>query len=191
MLSMHMRTASITSLILIALALPLLTSAHVLKTDGTIGVVIHLAPDDAPLAGAPTPIYFAFKNTEGAFDIATCECALWVSSYAERNSVDLAQPDSIIHTHGNPASADASYVFPRPDIYAVRIIGTPRDGAAFEKFDVTFDVRVAEYAEGGGAPFWGGILAGHGLHIAIFALGFLFFLGAVLYDRYRERSSIQ
>ncbi|MBV9159436.1 MAG: hypothetical protein JO019_02440 [Candidatus Kaiserbacteria bacterium] len=180
---------SISLLIAAALfALPLAASAHVLKTSGTMGIVLHLDPEDEPQAGVVTPIYLAFKDTAGRFKFSECDCRMYIAPYAQKDSIDTSKAsDAFLHTHGgDELNADATFVFPKPDVYALEVVGTPKDGSSFTPFTVLYDVRVATYGSNAISPV-ASFFKGHALHFVIFGGGFLFFLAAVLYDRRKAK----
>lgn len=52
------------------LILPTIASAHVLKTDGSIGAVVHIDPDDDPIIGKSANFFLEFKDTKNKFQLA-------------------------------------------------------------------------------------------------------------------------
>ncbi len=42
----------------VLVVLPHIGFAHILSTDGRIGAVMHIDPDDNPIAGQPTKVLF-------------------------------------------------------------------------------------------------------------------------------------
>jgi len=52
--------------------------AHVLKSDGSIGTVMYVDPDDDPIVGQVAQFYFEFKDRESKFDHQNCDCRVEV-----------------------------------------------------------------------------------------------------------------
>jgi hypothetical protein len=115
--------------------------AHVLKTDGTIGAVLHVDPQDDPVANQSTNFFFEFKDTSNKFDPKNCDCR-----------VSILQGDKEIYSGNlfqnttNPTLSDAvfSFIFPEKDIYKVKVEGKPNTPNAFSSFTLSYDVRVAK-----------------------------------------------
>lgn len=113
--------------------------AHVLESSGSVGAVMHISPDDSPVAGVRSDFFFEFKDKKNKFDPKNCNC-----------TVSIIEADKSIFSTGlfsnNPSpsldSASFAFTFPTRDIYEVRITGEPLDGKAFERFTLNYDIRV-------------------------------------------------
>jgi len=128
-------------LILALLLLPATASAHILKTDGTIGAILHIDPDDAPKPGSPATLYFSFKDTASKFQSAYCICAIEI----DQNGQKVASQDlSFLEGTDN---ANVAFTFPKQAVYQVVVSGRPQPGISFQSFQLTYAVRV----EGPGA----------------------------------------
>lgn len=135
-------------LFLLLLATFLLTappaSAHVLKTDGSIGAVIHVDPEDDPIAGTPTNFYFEFKDKTGRFTPDNCNCRVSVhTSDKELYSETLTSNRAL-----TLSSTAFSYTFPEKNLYIVKINGTPKTPGIFDEFELAYDIRVARSVTG-------------------------------------------
>lgn len=109
-------------------------SAHVLFTDGSIGAVIHVDPDDDPYVGKEAKIHLDFKDRAAKFDFAKCACkAVILENGKEVFREDLQEPTF-------------AYVFPKKGIYHLEIEGSPRQVGSFQPFTLTYDIRVAREA---------------------------------------------
>jgi len=138
---------------------------HVVLTDGTIGVTMHVDPDDAPVAGKPSRFYFWFKDTSGRLDPAQC-----------RGTFTIASGDTLVNTQ--PLFAQIAtglvsvheFTFERPGVYTVRVNGAPVGKMTFQPFLISFSVRVT-----GGASTTAnsGLGAWFGDHLWLLALGAL------------------
>ncbi len=182
-----MRTLAITkcagiALLCVLAAVPLIASAHALEANKDIGIVLHIDPSDTPVPGSPSRIYLEFKNKNGAFSISECSCALSIAKHGSAAVFRVA----LAQSQADPALADASFSFPSAGVYTLRVEGVPVSGPGFTPFDATFDVRVSE----GSAPVRS-FVQGHALHALIIGGGFVFFFGAVLYDKRKRQFADQ
>jgi hypothetical protein len=122
-----------TILTFLFLLFPGTASAHVLKTDGNIGAVMHIDPGDAPVANSPATIYFDIKDKTGQFNTTKCGCR-----------VDILEGGKVVNS--DSLSFANTYTFPGKDVYQVELIGTPQKPGDFQPFTLTYDVRVDQDA---------------------------------------------
>jgi len=118
-------------------------SAHVLKTDGSVGAVIHVSPEDDPIARESTDFFFELKDKTGKFKPENCDCrGIILQSGKEIYSEALFQD-------ANPSleNASFSFTFPEKNVYKVRVSGKPTTPGAFEPFTLSWDIRVARESE--------------------------------------------
>lgn len=118
--------------------------AHVLQSSGSVGAVMHISPDDAPVAGVRSDFFFEFKDKKDKFDPKICNCTVSI--------IEADKPifsSGLFSTNSSPSldNASFSFTFPRRDVYEVRITGEPRDGKTFTPFTLTYDIRVEKEAE--------------------------------------------
>ncbi len=115
--------------------MPPQASAHVLKTDQTIGAILHIDPNDSPVAGEPASIFFDLKDSANIFAIEDCTCVVSV----------LQNGESIFEKTVTRISP-VTYTFPERSIYTVQFSGTPKaelsSAASFEPFVLSYDIRV-------------------------------------------------
>lgn len=119
-------------------------NAHVLEADQTIGAVIHIDPDDDPIAGRVSTFYFEFKDKTNRFTPQECECSVTIYQgeksiytqelYDHENEHDLINPSL--------SSPSFSYTFQQKDLYRVELSGRPRTAGDFDEFVLNYDVRV-------------------------------------------------
>lgn len=117
-----------------------LASAHVLLTDGSIGAVLHIDPDDDPIVNQPSSFFFDFKDTTNRINLLSCDCQFEI--FANGKQI-YSQP--IAST--NKTAATLTYTFPARSIYTVKVVGNPTDGSSFSPFTLTDDVRVSRVAD--------------------------------------------
>lgn len=167
------RRGVIVVLAVVAFVVPAAASAHELKTDNTIGVVLHVNPNDDPIAGESSNFFFDIKDKSNQFDLANCDCYVIV---AQQNKELSKQP---LLT----SSSAVSYTFPSKGIYTVSLQGKPYDAASFTPFAVNYTIRVDKVATVSGVS--GNTFSWSPLHI--FHLGLI--LLVAIYVVYRIESA--
>jgi hypothetical protein len=149
-------------------------AAHVVMTDGPIGVTMHVDPDDAPVTGKPSRFYFWFKDTTGHLDPAQCRGTFTVA-FGDR--LVASQPLFAEVSSGLVSVHDVT--FSKPGVYTVRVNGAPRGEMTFQPFLMTFTIRVTR-ADGDPSVLAGAGPAGWlGDHWLVLALGLLVAAGIV------------
>ncbi len=169
---MKSRTLVTFLLAVLSLGLPLCASAHILLTDGTVGAILHIDPEDDPIAGQAATFYFDLKLKSGSFDAALCECSV---SFSKKG--DPAAPI--------PYASQMSYTFPEKGIYEIVLAGTPKLGASFPPFRLTDDLRVDREAAGGSEA--GQASSPHYLHFIGFGIALLVALFLLIRDKRKRR----
>ena len=143
-------------LLLFFLATPALVSAHFLVMSGDIGAVLHMDPNDDPIAGQPTAFYLDIKQRSSAFNLANCDC-----------SVALSQDSTNLYSQPL-TSPTFNYTFPKKAVYGLDFKGTPLNGATFKPFTLHWDIRIDRSGNTTTAalqPEWLTWLLEHGLHL--------------------------
>ncbi len=105
---------------------------------------MHINPEDEPIAGMNSTLFFELKDRKSSFTPDTCACTV---SIEERGVSVYSQP--LFQNTTNEKSLDASvtYTFPQKDIYSIIVNGKPLRQGEFEPFSVQFDVRVDRTAD--------------------------------------------
>jgi hypothetical protein len=109
-------------------------SAHVLKVDGTIGAVLHVEPDDDPVAGTPSKLELEFDDTTGTFKMSNCICKIEI----RQSGKNVASKDMVA---GGETEGHLSYTFQKAGEYSVLATGTPKQPGDFQKFSLRYDVH--------------------------------------------------
>jgi hypothetical protein len=119
--------------------------AHVLISDGTIGAVLHVDPEDDPIVGQQSNFFFEFKDKQNKFKPENCDCTFTIK---ESDKVIFTQP--LFQNTNNPSlnNASVSFTFPKRDIYEVAVVGKPNASEAFQPFTLTYNIRVERIADG-------------------------------------------
>jgi hypothetical protein len=160
--------------------------AHVVLTDGTIGVTMHIDPDDAPVVGKLSRFNFWFKDTTGHLDPARCKGTFTV---ALNDWMVTSQPLFALKDSGLVSVHEVT--FARPGVYTVRVNGYPTGTVTFQPFLLQFSVRV----EAGDAGMASGTSESRNwfLDHALVLIGGLLVAGLILWlglrPRERKKSS--
>lgn len=117
-------------LLLLLLLLPGVVSAHELQIDGTIGAILHIDPDDQPVANQVTTFHLDFQDTAEKLDIAKCNC---VARFSESGRQIAEVPFT---------SGSFVYTFTEGGSHTIEVSGTPKDGAVFQAFRLSYDIQV-------------------------------------------------
>ncbi len=124
--------------LIISLSIPAKISAHVLKTDGSIGAVLHIDPDDDPIVNQPANFVLEFKDTKNKFHLYNCSCTY--SLVKAGQTIVSGSLTSVSEDDHN--SAAFSYTFPEKGVYQLKVSGSPVDNS-FSNFDLDYDLRVS------------------------------------------------
>lgn len=142
---MHIKKILILFLLvsIIALHQPPIASAHFLETDNNIGAVLHVDPNDDPIAKSPAAFFFAFKDKQNKFQPKNCDCTFLI--YEHGNEI-FSQP--LFANNDTPSLSNASifYTFPKIDVYEVVVTGEPFTKGSFQPFTLTWNFRVDQTA---------------------------------------------
>lgn len=135
-------------LLILILTLFLLVSnkvyAHVLESDGSIGAVMHVTPDDDPIAREESGFYFEFKDKTSKFKPENCICTFSI----EKNGEQIFT-QNLFANNSDPSLSNASinFTFPEKNIYKIVITGQPKISGDFEAFALEYDLRVERESE--------------------------------------------
>lgn len=125
--------------------------AHQIEVAKDVGATLHVEPNDRPLAGAPSQVWFALTQAGGtAIPLEDCDCTLTVY---DAGDTAIATPALIpLSAQGYQDIPGASVTFPDVGAYTLVLAGSPIDGNAFTPFELTFEVTVAGRAVAPPAP---------------------------------------
>ncbi|MFC4452267.1 hypothetical protein [Deinococcus sonorensis] len=113
--------------------------AHELARDGNVGALMHTDPDDAPLVGKPTAVFFELNQRGGkAIPLAQCRCTLQV--YAG-SAAPGRKPQSTGVLKQTKNELTSSVTFPVAGAYTMVLQGAPRPGFTFPAFRLSWTVR--------------------------------------------------
>lgn len=128
----------------ILLLAPTSVSAHVLKTDGVIGAVMHIDPEDSPIAQEPATFFFEMRDKTGKFTSQACLCTVTINQGDKQLfSSPLFGTNQMVGLN----TPSMTFAFPEPGTYVIDILGRPRNAGSFQAFDLRYDVRVERMTE--------------------------------------------
>lgn len=118
----------------ILLVLPTPGLAHTLKIDQSIGVTLHIDPNDEPIAQKESTIYIEIEDRTKQFNYVDCDCRLLI----QQDNRVIAELQTV-----NKLFRSATYQFPKAGSYQVLVAGRPKSPyATFQSFTTTFDFYV-------------------------------------------------
>ncbi len=116
------------------------TWAHELKTEGAISALIHINPDEKPIAGQPSEILFLINDTEKKFKAEDCNCQASVTDNGEVVfSSSLFKGKTSYRGIFAPA---IPYTFPHKGTYTVKLTGEPKNIGDFKSFSISYDIKI-------------------------------------------------
>ena len=119
--------------------------AHQVQVQEDVGATLHIEPDDIPLAGAPSELWFALTQAGGTvIPLAACDCALTLYDSSE---TAIANPSLVpVSAEGYDDIPGALVTFPEVGAYELVLTGGPLEGEQFTPFELRFEVTVAGQA---------------------------------------------
>lgn len=158
------------------LLLPSAALAHVVKSDGTIGAILHVDPGDDPVAGEPSTLFLEFKDTAGKLNLSNCDCRIVIKA-GDKEILN----QSFEGAENSLLSGVIPVTFPEKNIYTMIVTGTANLANEFSPFKLEYDIRVAtdktQTAVATKNENW---WKAHIIHLAGAGLILLFFIGALI-----------
>jgi hypothetical protein len=156
-------------------------SAHVLKSDGPIGAVIHIDPNDDPVIGEPATFFLEFNDKNNKFTLTDCSCKFAIS----KSEQEVFSSELLPSSENDQNAASFSYTFSEKAVYQVVVSGTSVNALSFPTFKLTYDLRVSRETNANSQP----LLPGHTIHYFLISSVVVFFLFLLYLDRKRSRKS--
>jgi hypothetical protein len=161
---------------------------HELETGGSVGAIMHVDPDDEPIANEPATFYFDFEYKQRQFNLQGCNCAVTITQNGRQ-------------VFGQSLTENTfSYTFPEQGAYVLEVAGKPKPPEEFQDFTLRYDVTVrAKQAGGtGNSPPVAAVTdsrasasllaaGNHTLHYFLFGAGFLLIGILYLKDKYKAK----
>ena len=115
--------------------------AHGAEADAKIEATMRIDPDGHPIVGKEANFYFTFQDPNGNFEIKRCDCVIILLK--DEQEIDRQLPkftDTAFSALGTQPLY--SKVFDAAGDYELQFVGSPKDGAIFEPFELHYDVEV-------------------------------------------------
>ncbi len=126
-------------LFIIFLFLPPYVRAHTLETDGTIGAVLHVEPQDEPVVGQKATVFLDVKDTANKLLLSTCDCRVKITY---KNSVIFSL--ALFPKDPKTTSLTFPFIFPEDGRYVVQLAGKPKLDGTFQPFTLSYEVQTAK-----------------------------------------------
>ncbi len=110
--------------------------AHELAQDNGVSVVLHVEPNDSPVAAKPTKLTFELSNITGGFALKD-----YVATVKLIVNNQTVRRYAIEPTPGAPSVGNATVTFPASAVYEVVLTGVP-SAAGVPKFIIKYPLRV-------------------------------------------------
>jgi len=160
--------------------------AHFILVDDQIGAILHIDPNDSPVANSPSTFNFSFKDPSNRLDLRKCDCTFSIISNGSPIYTAKLSADPNIQFSATEASFQ--FTLPETGIYTLIMEGKPMAPVDFQSFKLSYDLRVDQRAETGGAPSaLLQFLAGHSLHYILFGGAILISLYIIIRDIRRNK----
>jgi hypothetical protein len=158
------------------LLLPSAALAHVVKSEGSIGAILHVDPGDEPAAGEQSTIFLEFKDTAGKLNLSNCDCRI-VIKVGDKEILN----QSFEGAENSLLSGVIPVTFPEKNIYIMTVTGTPKLADEFSPFKLEYDIRVAtDKTQTAAATKNENWWKAHIIYLAGAGLILLFFIGALI-----------
>ena len=108
-------------------------AAHQYETNGTIGALLHVVPNDQPVSDVATKLVLTFSDTSHEFNLKDCYCTIKVS-YNGKSFLNQTL------AAGTGLKTDVPVTFPSAGKgYLITVTGRPASGATFDSFAFEYD----------------------------------------------------
>jgi hypothetical protein len=114
------------------------TQAHSLISQDNIAVVVHINPNDDPVAQEETQIYFSVSDTSKSFQSKYCQCKVLVQENGKTVFEKSLPRENMV---SDTAEFVAVYTFEKPIVYTVSLEGESIN-TSFDSFTFSQDIRV-------------------------------------------------
>ena len=132
--------------LLLSLLVATPVAAHTEKVSGDVGGLLHIEPHDNPVAGQSALVWIVLTLKGGQLiPLSQCNCqlAVYPEPHVEGVTPPLLKPQlSAISAEQYQGIPGAKIVFPKAGSYELELSGTPKNGASFKPFELSYTVNV-------------------------------------------------
>ncbi len=119
--------------------------AHTVHVSGDVAATFHIEPNHNPKAGHPSQAWFSLTQRGGkVIPLAQCNCKLKIhlNPHKEGDTPTLEPVLKPISTAQYQNVPGADITFPKSGEYELELSGTPKTGAKFQPFELSYEVTV-------------------------------------------------
>lgn len=134
------------SLIILLAGLVYPAVAHEVNTSSDVGGTFHIEPNDNPHSGETATAWFALTRKGGKLlplEQCNCQLAVYPEPHTEGSAPLLKPPLKAISAEQYQGIPGADIVFPKAGVYELELSGTPKAGASFKPFELSYTVTVS------------------------------------------------
>ena len=120
-------------------------SAHTEKVSGEVGGLLHIEPHDNPQAGKTAQVWIVLTRKGGQLiPLAQCNCqlAVYPNPHTQGDAPLLKPSLHAVTAQQHQDLPGADIVFPKAGGYELEFSGTPKSGASFKPFKLSYNVNV-------------------------------------------------
>jgi hypothetical protein len=131
--------------ILLGLSFAAPAFAHTVKVSGDVAATFHIEPNHNPKVGQPSQAWIALTQRGGkVIPLTQCQCKLkvYLNPHKAGDTPTLEPILNPISTERYQNIPSAEITFPKPGEYRLEISGMPQAGAAFQPFELSYEVTV-------------------------------------------------
>ena len=186
-------TSKITKFLLLVLAIFVImltkykpAQAHFVLSDGSIGAVLHIDPNDDPVAGGVAVFNYEIKDKDNQFNSTECKCVFTITE--NNNQIDSQKLFS--NTTVPTDTAITSFTLPSIGVYIVTLTGTPMVSGQFQPFTLVYNLRVSQIVTTGtqtNKPSEKDLIIQHTIHGLLFGAAFVITIVLVIRDERRKK----
>ncbi|MEH1797463.1 MULTISPECIES: hypothetical protein [unclassified Nostoc] len=132
-------------LLLISVLIATPVNAHTEKVSQDVGGMLHIEPQDNPQAGKTAHAWIILTHRGGRLIPLTqcnCQLAVYPQPHAKTDTPLLKPSLHSVSTKQYKSIPGADIVFPKVGAYDLELSGTPKPGANFKPFLLSYPVTV-------------------------------------------------
>jgi len=116
--------------------------AHILEESNGISAILHIPPDDKPVANEKTKLYFDLQSKDIRFKVEDCNCRVTISS----NDKVIESSQQLKPRSTSDAAGEVTVTFPKVGVYDISLEGSSKN-KAYSDFSLNYVERVTTTTE--------------------------------------------
>ena len=160
--------------------------AHSEEENSGITAVMHIGPTDHLTLGNKNSFFFEFNNATQKFSIQQCDCAITVLKDGKE-----FDKQAVLETSNPLGSLDSEPLYEKTfsdaGNYKLQLSGSPKDGAMFEPFVLSYDLSTETGSHDSTISHLSMSPSQHIGHILIFGGGFVAAVVLLIRNHFQNR----